>query len=256
MSRQSVPGIAAFATLRALLVLLPVGLLADQESLEQFVGKTLSVQGSVIEVHGPRFFELHQHPLDQPEGDLLVFLPEGTVAAVRQNDRVTVTGTVRRLPWADVIRPAPWLDVSDVRDGSLRLARVLVATRIVGDDIDREIMVRDKDTTALSSAAFSPISSIPSISAGDLALVGRRVVLPPVMIHSIDRAYGFCVNSGSHNFFVMVQRQDIKRLRVGDAVALNGVILALPPTLAAGLRIPAHTNTTIYVYADPLKSGR
>ena len=254
MSRQSVSRTAAIVIL--LVILLPARPLSDQDFPGQVVGKTLSVEGSVEEVHGPRLFELDERALDQAGGGLFVLLPQGTVAAVRQKDRVTVTGTVRRLSWADVIRPSPWLDVSDVRKGSLLPARVLVATRIVGDDIHRQIIVRDKGTTALSSAAFNPISSIPSISAGDLALVGRQVVLPPVMIHSIDRAYGFCVNSGDRNFFVMVQRQDIKRLRVGHAVALNGVILALPPTLAAGLRIPPHTNTTIYVYADPLKSGR
>ena len=224
---------------------------------EQYFGRTLSIDGKVDEVYGPHLFELDQPEWFQQEGDVLVFVPKGSLAAVREDDRVTVTGTLKRFLRSDVIREARWMQVDGILEENLDEVPVLVATRIVGGDDDRAMVVSaDNARTRTSAGVLAPIRDIAILGGGDVALVGRMVALPAVTIHSIDRDNGFFVKSGNRNLFVMLDEPDRMQFRIGDAVMLDGVVLALPPHLAASLNMPTDANRTIYVYANRVKSGR
>lgn len=224
---------------------------------ERYFGRTVSIDGKVDEVHGPQLFELDQPEWFQQEGDVLVFVPEGSLAAVRENDRVTVTGTLKRFLRSDVIREARWMQVDGILEEELDEVPVLVATRIVGGDNDRAMVLSvDNAKTRTSAGVLAPIRDIAAISGGDVELVGRLVVLPAVTIQTIDRDNGFFVRSGNRDVFVMLDDPEEMKFRIGDAVILEGVVLALPPHMAASLNMPAGANRTIYVYANHVKSGR
>lgn len=225
---------------------------------ERYLGRTLSVDGKVDEVYGPHLFELDEPDWGQPEGDVLVFLPEGALAAVRENDRVTVTGTLKRFSHSELIHELRWLDPDGIIGRNLDQKPVLVATRIVGGDNDRVMVLSSTTGPAVMrpSATSAFITDIAVIGTGDRALVGRRVALPAVTIQSIDRAHGFFVKAGNRSLFVLMSHPDQMTFRTGDAVILEGVVLALPATLAAGLKMPDHANSLIYVYGSSVRSGR
>ena len=132
---------------------------------------------------------------------------------------------------------------------------VLVATRIVSGNHDR--MIAAPAAPAAGTTSVEPALHIREamISYGDVDLVGRRIALRFVMIDSIDRAHGFFATAGGRSYFVMTTALDVKNLQVGDIVALDGTVLALPPTLAEELKMPSYGNTSIYVYAHRLESG-
>ena len=224
---------------------------------DDYFGEMVSLDGRVDEVYGPHLFELEEPAWGQPEGNVLVFLPERSLAAVRENDRVTVTGTLKRFIRADVIGNARWLEVDGIMDQSLDEPPVLVATRVVGGDNDRALMITTRKAKTTTPAGTPPVvTDIDVIANGDSALVGRRVALPAVKIHSVDRQEGFFIKAGSPAVFVMMKDTDLTKYRAGDAVVLEGIVLAMPPTLAADLMMPAVANRTIYLYADSIKSGR
>lgn len=225
---------------------------------EKYFGRTVSIDGTVDEIYGPHLFELDEPDWGQPEGDLLVFLPDSALAAVRENDRVTVTGTLKRFARSDVLAEARWLDVEGVMERRLDEEPVLEVTRIVGGDNNRVmVLTAETGTKVMTPAGTSaPITDLAMLGAGDLELVGQHVALPEVTIQSIDRSDGFFITAGNHRLFVLVDDVDQMKFRPGDTVTLEGVVLALPSKLAAGLKMPAEANTMVYVYADRVSSRR
>lgn len=225
---------------------------------EKYYARTLSIDGRVDEIYGPHLFELDEPDWGQPEGDVLVFLPGGTLAAVRENDRVTVTGTLRHFARSSVLAEARWLDVDGIMERPLDEVPVLEAARIIGGNNNRVLIVTAKTGTTVMTPAGTPvlITDLGVVGGGDLGLVGQRVALTDVTIQSIDRDDGFFLKSGNRSLFVLMNDLDKMTFRTGDSVIVQGVVLALPPKLAAGLKMPADTNSAIYVYAESVRPAR
>ena len=220
-----------------------------------YLGKTVNVAGRVDEVYGPHLFELDEPVWDRLEGDVLVFLPEGSLAAVRENDQITVTGTLTQLSNTEVLGQASWIYGDAIMNQDIDHVMALVATRIAIGNHDRLIPMTKGRIARTPSAETALLTREATISYGDVDLVGRRIAFPFVMIESIDRGHGFFATAAGRSFFVMTAALETKELEVGDTVALDGIVLALPPALARELNVPSYTNTSIYVYASRLKSG-
>jgi hypothetical protein len=224
---------------------------------EKYYARTLSIDGTVDEIYGPHLFELDEPDWGQPEGDVLVFLPHGTLAAVRENDRVTVTGTLRHFARSSALAEARWLDVDRIMTRPLDEVPVLEATRIIGGNNNRALVIAANTGPTMMTPAGTPapITDLAAVREGDLDLVGQRVALTDVTIQSVDRD-GFFLTSANRSLFVLLNDPDKMTLRTGDSVSVQGVVLALPPKVAAGLKMPADTNSAIYVYAESVRPTR
>jgi hypothetical protein len=213
---------------------------------ERFAGRTISVDGEVDKLLGPRAFELEE-PDGKDDGEVLVLLSEGLVAMLRDDDKVTVSGTVKTFSKADLHREAIWLDLSDIPAEELVDKPILVATRIAGGEGNRSYVFDMSGKPMAPSTAV--ITDFAVIGRGDHALVGRHVNLTKLTVESIGGKDGFFVRSGDARVFVLLDDPEELELRVGDTVAVNGVVLALPANIGARLKAPAGANSVIYIYA-------
>jgi hypothetical protein len=217
---------------------------------ERYAGKTISVDGEVDKLLGPRAFELEE-PDGKDDGEVLVLLTSGLVAMLRDEDKVTVSGTVKTFSKADLHREAIWLDLSDIPAEELVDKPILVATRIAGGEASRSYVVD------LSGKVMAPTTAVITdfgiLSRGDHTLVGRHVDLTKLSIESIDGKDGFFARAGDGRVFVLLDDPEELELRVGDTVAVNGVVLALPANIGARLKAPAGANSVIYIYAKDVK---
>ena len=221
---------------------------------ERYFWKTLSIDGTVDEIYGPHLFELEEPDWGQADGDVLVFLPGNSPAALREDDRITVTGILKPFSRSNAIYESRWLNIDDIMERQLDREPVLVATRVVGGDNDRAVTITPNLVWTMTPEGLAPpISDLRELGDGDLALVGRRVVLPSARIESLNDS-GFFVRSGDSTMFVMCD-PDAMRLRAGDVVTLEGVALAFPSAPAADLKVPSGTNK-LYVYAQSVRSRR
>ena len=221
---------------------------------ERYFDKVLSIDGKVDEVYGPHLFELDQPDWGAESGDLLVYVPELSMAAVSEDDRVTVTGSLERFSRSSLIFGSRWMEVDGILDKNLDREPVLVATRIVGGDSDRVMLITpasDRSSSA-PSGLLRAITDAGLIGRGGSTLVGRRVDLPSVRILSVSGDDGLFVRAGNRTLFVLVDDPDQMKFRIGDDVRLEGTVLAMPAGMARDLWMPSETNAVIYVYADQI----
>ena len=217
---------------------------------ERYAGKTISVDGEVDKLLGPRAFELEE-PDGKSDGEVLVLLSQNLVAMLKDEDKVTVTGTVKTFSRADLHREAIWLDLSDIKAEDLVDKPILVAIRIAGGEANRSY-VADMSGKAMTPAG-AVITDFAILGRGDHTVIGRPVALTQLTIDTIDGRDGFFARSGDGRVFVLLDAPEEFELRVGDTVAVDGVVLALPANIGARLKAPAGANTVIYVYAKEIK---
>ena len=217
---------------------------------ERFAGKTINVDGEVDKLLGPRAFELEE-PDGKSDGEVLVIVSPGLVAMLRDEDKVTVSGVVKAFTKAELEREATWLDLSDIPADKIAGKPILVATRIAGGEANR-VYVADM-TGKVHTPVGALLTDFASVSRGDRALVGRHVDLTKLTVEAIDGRDGFFAKSGDGRVFVLLEDPEELELRVGDTVALTGVVLALPANIGARLKAPAGANNVIYIYARDIK---
>jgi hypothetical protein len=112
-----------------------------EDNPSNYIGKTVSVDAEVEDVYGPRVFTIDEPNWGDLEGELLVYVPSPLAAIVRDNDRVTITGEVKRFIEADFEREWGWLGVDDSLEVKLGKRPVLVASRIVGGNNQTVLVV-------------------------------------------------------------------------------------------------------------------
>jgi hypothetical protein len=76
---------------------------------KKYLRQRVSVDAEIEEVFGPRLFTIDEPNWGDLDGEILVVMPTALAAAVREDDRVTVTGTVEQFVLADVEREWGWL---------------------------------------------------------------------------------------------------------------------------------------------------
>jgi hypothetical protein len=238
-----------------------------EDNPKQYTGKTISVDAEVETVHGPRLFTIDEPNWGDLEGETLVYMPSDLAALVREDDRITVTGTVRPFVKADIEREWGWLDADDEVVVELARKPVLVASRIVGGNNNVAMSIRAQargdrageagtavgtsgtaDTTGPSgSTAGATLTDARSIASGDEDLVGRRVRLENVQL-SAGKERGLWLTTNGQRIYVLPS-QGSSTASAGGNATVEGVVLQMPRAMRTRLNPGGDWNDDVYIYA-------
>ena len=231
-----------------------------EDNPQKYMGTTISVDAEIEDVFGPRVFTIDEPNWGDLQGEILVYVPTTAAALVRENDRVTVTGTVKPYVRIEVEREWGWLGLDPQTEIEFAKKPVLVATRIVGGN-DNVALVINVDpaeakpvgTSATSGTASAPLKDLGAIAPGDEDLVGRHVDLTGLRVESVATDGGFFVKSQQQAVFVLPAHKERSAVQPGDTVSLKGIVLQMPRHMNDRLSPPSGSNDDIYVYATSVK---
>jgi hypothetical protein len=246
-----------------------VNLDALENESAQWIGKKVSVDAEVEEVYGPRVFSIDEPNWADLEGEILVYVPTTLAALVREGDRVTVSGTVKKFVKADFENDWGWLDTDNEIEARLNLRPVLVAERVIGGNDNRALVVAlnqqgttNQDTVAAdrpvgtsgTSGAAGVVSDLTALGKADDDMIGRTVNLSDVRVTSKASLGGFYTQAGEMTLFVLPAPGQGMELREGDAVTLEGFVMQLPRHMEDRLENESRElNDDVYVYATRVK---
>jgi hypothetical protein len=225
-----------------------------EDNPQKYIGQTVSVDAEIQEVLGPRVFTIDETNWADLQGEILVHVPATVAAAVRENDRVTVTGTVKPFVRAEIEREGGWLTLDREVEIDLAKKPVLVASRIVGGNNDVAMVIdigpAASEPVGTSGKSGAPaVTGLDALAAGDEDLVGRKVSLKGARIESTAKDGGFFVKAKDASVFVLPAHKEKVSVGAGDTVSVEGVVLQMPRTLEEQLKAPAGSNDDIYVFA-------
>ena len=238
-----------------------------EENPAKYTGKTITVTAEVDNVFGPRLFKIDEPRWADLDGEVLVYMPSNLAALVREDDRVTVTGTMKTLVGAELQRELGWLEPDP--DVEVEFARrpVLAATQIVGgnSNVAMAISVDDLDDNATGTSASSgtgssadstdghraaPLTDAGALARADRTMVGRHVRLDGVKVSRAAKKGGFWIDSGGSSVFVLPADHDKQSApTAGESVSVKGVVLEMPRSLRDKTRSARSGNDAVYVYA-------
>ena len=228
-----------------------------EDHAAKYMGQTISVDAEVEKVLGPRLFTIDEPNWGDLAGEILVFMDTNLAALVREDDRVTVTGTMKPFMRAEIERELGWLGREEGVEIDLSSKPVFVATRVVGGTNDMALVIRtapaapaDKPVgTTGAPASDAPVSSLEKLSAADDDLVGRRVQLKNVAIASVAKDGGFWVREGDAAHVFVRSSDSSATVTAGRNVSIEGVVMQMPSTIRDDLQPSAEWNDEIYVFA-------
>jgi hypothetical protein len=231
-----------------------------EENPKSYVGRSISVDAEIEHVLGPRVFTIDEPNWGDLDREILVYVPSPLAAAVREDDRVTVTGEVKPFLRADVDREWGWLGVDRELEVTISKRPVLVASQIVGGDNDIAMVIdanaaeyRPVGTSGtMGTAAKTPITDMSRIARDDDHLVGRRVALSGLTVDRVAKDGGFFATKGEATVFVLPARPDGSSVQAGDTVSVNGVVLEMPDRMHDRLNAPSGANDDVYVYGTQI----
>jgi hypothetical protein len=228
--------------------------LEDEPS--RFMNQRVSVDAEVEDVFGPRLFTIDEAKWADLDGEVLVFAPSFLATLVAENDRVTVSGTMKPYSRAELEREWGWIAGTDDQDLSRRA--VLVADRVVGGNKDLALkIVSDPKPTGTSGAMsgdttlkLGELTAIAAVVSATDSAIGNRVLLDNVTVDAIETGGGFWVRDAQgHRAFVLPSDRDSHKLTSGTRVSVKGVLLSMPRELRNRLADEGHPRVTTYVYA-------
>lgn len=218
-----------------------------EDNAEKFLGKTVVVEGEVDRVLGPHLFTIDEPQWKDLERELAVFVPEPFTAIVRGDAPVRVTGTVQRLPVAEVEKRRGFFGDAKIR-AEIGEEPVLVVSDVTTTaPAAVSLRVRTDQPAGTSGATgATPVTDANQVArAADTSMVGRRVDLKNVRVTGADDAGFWIETAGGERIFVMpATRTDVKE---GQSATVQGVVLELPE----GLRVKINgKGERVYIYAD------
>jgi len=232
-----------------------------EDNPDKYIGRVVSVDGMVEDILGPRVFKIDETHWGDLDGELLVVMPDRAAAIVREDDRVTVSGTVRRFARTDLEQA--W-DSSDIeRSLEERLAKrpVIVADRIVGGDDRRALLIEVPDResapkpvgTAGDRGGAAPFSDVRSLLDADRDAVGRVVSLDDVTVKRTTER-GLLIEDRNRQLFVLTEHAlpDGGKMADGSTISIEGFVLQMPDTMPDTLSADA-LNRDIYVFATSVQ---
>jgi hypothetical protein len=227
-----------------------------EDNPQKYEGKTVSVDGEVEEVLGPRLFTIDERRWVDLEGEILVLVKAPLAAFVREDDRITVTGTVKTFDRSQVEKEWGWRKLE--ADDELEFSRkpVLVAERIAGGNDNVAMIVEPgKDThdatpVGTTGRDAAPLTSLAAVARADSELVGRRVHLKQVAVSAMAKGGGFFVSGNGESIFVLPG--DRMTLRTGDTTSIEGRLMQMPDGIEDHLNATEDLNDDVYVYATRL----
>lgn len=225
-----------------------------EDNPQKYMGTTISVDAEIEDVFGPRVFTIDEPNWGDLQGEILVYVPTTLAALVRENDRVTVTGSVKPYVRVEVEREWGWLGLDPQVEIEFAKKPVLVATRIVGgnDDVAMIINVDPAAAKPVGTSATSkiaPLTDLGVIAPADEDLVGRHVELKGLRVESVAKDGGFFVKAQQQAVFVLPAHKERSAVSPGDTVSLKGIVLQMPRQMNDRLNAPSGSNDDIYVYA-------
>lgn len=248
----------------------PSGMSVSIDDLEehpnQYIGKTIAVTGEVDDVLGPRLFKIDELNWADLDGEILVSVPSALAAMVREEDRVTVTGTMKMATKVDIDREFGWLDVGDDVVARFTNRPVLVASSVVGGNnsvalvIDVTKPAQKTGTKAVGTSgsaggnATAAVTDVSTIGAGDRDLVGRRVDIDHVKVQRTGKHNGFWVDAGANTVFVLPSETAGKgATTAGKSVSIEGIVLRMPRGIRDAAADVKNGNEEIYILATSVK---
>lgn len=243
-----------------------VGIDDLEDNPSQYRGKTVSVDAEVEEVFGPRLFTIDERNWGDLDGELLVFVPTPLAAMVRDDDRITVTGTVKPFTEVELDEEWGWLGLDKEIEVELSKRPVFIASRIVGGNNQTALVVNvdsmptagavgtSGDTARTGDARTgmtgTTMSDISGIGKADEEVVGRNVDLNGVTVHAMAKDGGFFAKSGDNLIFVLPAK-DGANVSQGQTVSVEGVLLEMPRHMHDHIDAPSsgHLNDDVYIYA-------
>lgn len=252
----------------------PVRLSALEDHPQQYIGRRVSVSGEVEGVLGPRIFKIDERNWLDLDRELLVVLDTPLAALLKEDDPVTVTGTVRQFVDVDFEREWGWIDLDPEIEARIRTRPVLVATSVVGSDPDAGLLVSIQEpaqtgvgqqqqqpgtvgTTGRASSGDtrSALTDAAELArASDTTHVGRRVNLSSVKVDRMAaKAGGFWVTANGEELFVLPSDPKTS-VQAGQTVNIEGHVLRLPEQMEDRIEKSKKVgNEEVYVYATSIK---
>jgi hypothetical protein len=229
-----------------------VSLDALEDDPRTYIGQTVSVDAEVEDVLGPRMFTIDEPNWADLQGELLVYVPTNLAVLVSEDDRVTITGTVRQFVLAEVEREWGWFGLDSEIEAQFTEKPVLVASRIVGGD-DDETMILEVGPSGARAAGYTevdPITNLSELGDGDEDLVGRLVTIKEARVEAMAEGGGFFVSTPEESVFVLPAQANAGPAKPGGTVTITGVVLEMPGRMEDRLNPPDDFNDDIYVFAQ------
>jgi hypothetical protein len=251
-SSTTAPGAANVAVARTN----PTGMHVKVDDLEdnptKYLGQRVNVDAEVEKVLGPRMFTIDEPSWGDLEGEIIVAMPSSLAALVKEEDRITVEGTMRQFSESGVTREWGWTGVAAEDEQKIARRPVLVADRIVGGNDNRALIVRVDDepratgTSGSTARTGQEITDVARV-AND-SLIGRNVHLSGVTVDQAGVADGFVIRNGKTRVFVLPALTPVRPVRTGSMLTLDGVILQMPRHMADRVATSG-ADHDVYIYA-------
>ena len=219
----------------------------------KYIGQTISVDGEVQDVLGPRLFTIDERNWGDLDGEVLVFVPTALAALINEDDQVTITGTVRPFMKTEIDKEWGWFGLDPEIEVEVSAKPILVATRVVGGTSNVAMTIeapaggKPVGTTGTANSG-SPVSDSATLVSATEAFVGRSVDLTGLRVAQVAPSGGFFVESAGRHLFVLPADRS-RAVKVGDRVNVDGFVLRMPNAMEERLKPPAQSNTDIYVFA-------
>jgi hypothetical protein len=261
-----------------------------EESPKKYLGQRISVDAEVEEVYGPRLFTIDEHNWGDLDGEILVVVPTPLAALVEDDDRVTVTGTMKPFVRTEIEREWGWRGLDPEVEIEVSDKPILVAERIVGGNNNVAMVIdatpradravgtsgasradgdnartgtpssserKDSGATAAGGGdtrAFTPVTTAAMFNRSDERLVGRQLHMDNLKVTgTAATGGGFFVAVGDEHLYVLPAQQG-RSVMTGDTVGLYGVLLRMPRDMEQRLKPPAGLKDDIYVYATTIRN--
>ena len=213
---------------------------------DQYVGQTVTVEGEVDRVLGPHLFTIDERDWADAEREMPVIVPEPFAAMVRTGAPVRVTGTVQKVPIAEVESARGFFGDARIR-AEIETKPVLVATDVTATQSGVTLRARaDQPVGTAGGTAAAQVTDANQVAqAKDTTLVGRRVDLSGVTVAGVTE-HGFWIRAPSgERVFVMTPAKAVTK--EGQMADVRGIVLELPE----GLRVEVNAaKEPVYIYAD------
>jgi hypothetical protein len=232
-----------------------------EDNPQKYMGQRISVDGEVEETYGPTLFTIDEPHWGDLDGEILVYVPTPLAALVKDNDRVTISGTVKPFVRAELEREWGWLGFDPGVEAKVSLKPVLVADRVIGGDSNTALIIDSTSRMGATSSEARPTGTSGSANAitdaatlgnGGERLVGRPISLSNVRVAGNTSRSGFFVNLGDRQLYVLPAKAGTTAAN-GDSVAIDGVVLSMPRGIRQQLNGPANLNDDIYIYATGVR---
>jgi hypothetical protein len=220
-----------------------------EDNAQRYIGQRVTVDTAVEDVYGPRLFTIDEPHWGDLEGEIFVQVPNAQALSIRDDDRVTVTGTVRRFVLAELQREWGWVDLDPDVLSKIQKRPMLIADRMVGGN-NESVFVIDSKTTRADNvpSAKAPITNMKTIVDDEEELIGRRVQLSDMQVASTGTHGGFFARKDGQNLFVLTS-EGSRAVQAGDTVSVKGVVLQTPKSMDLDFQTSGASTDDIYVFA-------